>query len=206
MAWQPTEPSKAEGARTIETSAAPSEPALEAPSYWVPPAPEKVAVTRPLWRRLLRWVIPAFVILGFLGNVIFSASRSSSGEISRSGDLFWSELRVGDCFDDKNLDSKTMSEVTARPCSDEHEYEVIHIGALPDGAYPGDEATNAYFDTKCAPDFMAYVGMDYQQSGLQILWVAPDEEAWRKDTRTVLCAAYDPRTPRLTGSLRGSKR
>jgi hypothetical protein len=180
-------------------------PGAESSTYWVPET-QVPAAPRPLWRRLVRWVIPAAFILAAIGGAIFSASRSSTGEISRSGDMHWSELRIGDCFDFKDPTEDKVSDVTARPCTDEHEYEVILIPTMPAGTYPTVDAFASFVEGECVPAFGSYVGMDYEQSELDIYWLYPDEDGWSHADRTLLCAGYHPRIHRLTGSLKGSNR
>jgi hypothetical protein len=115
------------------------------------------------------------------------------------------DLRVGDCFDIKDPDAEEISDVTAHPCTEAHEYEVFHVGVLADGVYPGDDTLTEYVIGNCAPAFDAYVGRAYTDSQLDFSWLYPSGDSWGDGDRSVQCAAYDPRNSRLTISLKGSE-
>lgn len=173
------------------------------PSAWVQPEPVRV------WRRLLPFAIATVIFLAMAGaGWYFAAQRSSTGEIERSGDLAASELRVGDCFDLKDPEAGEVEDVAARPCGEEHEYEVYFVGTMAEGAYPAnpDDAFSTYLKENCLPAFNAYVGKDYYDSELEIFWFYPMEEAWADGDRSIQCAVYHPRVHRLTGSLQDSMR
>lgn len=173
----------------------------EPPSAWSATPPSK-----PIWQRLpWGWVL-TFVIVGSgaIGGLIFNAGRSDSGEISKPGDLTVLDLRVGDCFDLKDATATEVEQVTAQPCSVEHEYEMFFVGAAPAGPYPGTDAFLSFVDENCIAGFETYVGTAYANSQLDVFWLEPTESAWTAGDRTVQCAVYHPAKQRLTGSLKGS--
>lgn len=171
-------------------------------------APAAPAGSVPLWRRIpLGLVVVAVLVIGggivgFLSN----ANRSSSGEITRGGDLVASDLRVGDCFDLKDASTDQIGEVNAVPCEVAHEYEMYFVGTMADGAFPSDDAFEAFFEANCIDSFEAYVGKSYQASELDIFWLVPVEDGWNAGDRSVQCAVYHPQISRLTESLKGSGR
>ncbi|HEX2193585.1 MAG TPA: septum formation family protein [Candidatus Limnocylindria bacterium] len=150
------------------------------------------------------WVIPIAVI--GLGGLLFNAQRDDGGEITRSGDLAVTDLQVGDCFDVQDDTAEEVDDVTARPCSEPHQYEMMFVGDLPEGDYPSDAAFEAWLDENCLPAFSDYVGTSYQESALEILWFQPTEDGWDEGDHSVQCAVYDPSDNELTASLRGSNR
>jgi len=166
----------------------------------VPPA------STPLWRRLPIGgiVVVAVVIAVAIGGFLFSAGRSSTGEIDRAGDLSANDLRVGDCFDLKEPDAEEVGDVAAHPCTEAHEYEVFHVGLLAEGPYPGQDALTKFVIDNCEPTFGAYIGTAYVDSQLDFSWLYPSDDSWEEGDRSVQCAAYDPRNNRLTSSLKGS--
>ena len=166
----------------------------------LPPAPT------PLWRRIpVGWIIVGLLVFGGgLAGLLFNASRSSSGEITRSGDLTANDLRVGDCFDLKEPDAEEISDVTAHPCTEAHEYEVFFIGTLAEGAYPGEDGLTAFVVDNCGPAFDSYVGTAYTDSQLDFSWLYPSSDSWSDGDRSVQCAVYDPRSSRLTNSLKST--
>ena len=162
----------------------------------------------PLWRRIPLGLalFVAVIAFGAISSWFFSADRSDSGEITRSGDLDVNELRIGDCFDLKDPDAEELTDVTARPCSEEHKYETFFIGTMAAGPYPSEATFEQYIVAQCEPAFGRYVGMDYQRSRLEVTWVGPTSAGWNDGDRSVQCHVFDPQTPRLTESLKGSRR
>ena len=165
----------------------------------VPPA------STPLWRKIpLGWILVGLLVVG--GGVVgyvFNASRSSTGVINRSGDLTANDLRVGDCFDLKDPDAEEVSDVTAHPCTEAHEYEVFYVGNLAGGEYPTDDAMEAFLIDQCVPAFGAYLGKVYADSVHDFSWLTPTPEGWRAGDRSVQCFGFDPRNARLTVSIKG---
>jgi hypothetical protein len=180
--------------------APPSTPSWAVNVDALPPAPT------PLWRRLpIGGIIVVVVVIAVgIGGFIFSASRSATGEIDRSGDMTANDLRVGDCFDLKEPDAEEVSDVTAHPCTEAHEYEVFYIGAVAEGAYPGLDALTEFVIDNCEPAFGGYVGTAYLDSQLDFSWLYPSDDSWGDGDRSVQCAVYDPANARLTASLKGS--
>jgi len=171
-----------------------------------------VEAAEPVTRSLLRRFAPQVAIgLGVLlvsaiGAWYFNASRSDGGEITRSGDLPASELRVGDCFDLKDPTAENVDDVTAIVCADEHEFEAFFAGSLAAGDFPGEAAFSTFVEDQCVPAFHAYVGTPYLDSELDIFYFVPTPEAWVEGDRSVQCAVYHPLISRLTGTLKGSQR
>lgn len=69
------------------------------------------------------------VIIGVIITQCTSASRDSSGEINKTGDLKINEMRVGDCFIDMPNVTEELIEiesVKAIPCNEPHSWQVFH--------------------------------------------------------------------------------
>jgi hypothetical protein len=175
---------------------------------WVTPPPADQRSTRPIWRRIpIRLaIIGVIIVAGAIAGFITNASRSSTGDITKSGDLVSNDLRVGDCWDLKDPSADVVDNVVARPCSQEHEYEVFFIGSPTTTDYPGEAGFTTYVSDNCAPAFDAYVGKAYADSELDIFWLYPNSDGWTSGDRSVECSVYHPRVHRLTGSLKGSAR
>ena len=200
--WSPM-PSPGWNSGTAPASAEAPSPVEPAADGWVaPPA------ATPLWRRLPLGGVFVLVLLvaGGIGGLIFNASRSSTGEIVKQGDLTAVDLRVGDCFDLKDPSADLIDQVTALPCTAEHEYEMIFTGSLPEGGYPSDDTFTAFLTDHCVPAFGTYIGKAYADSELDIFWLTPTSDAWGDGDRSIQCAAYHPRIHRLTETLKASNR
>ena len=162
----------------------------------------------PLWRRLPIGGI-VFLVLVFGGGIsswFFGAGRGDTGEIAKPGDLTAVDLRVGDCFDVKDPAADLVDDVVARPCTQEHQYEMFYSGSMPEGDYPPDSVFEVFMNTNCMPAYLGYVGHDYQTSQFDVYWLSPSGDGWSHGDRSIQCAVYDPEVDRLTGSLKGAKR
>lgn len=191
-------------------AAAAGEPGPATPSYWsaagsASPGGEVPAPT-PFWRRIPIGLVIFGLLLaaGAIGGIITNAGRSDTGEIVNDGDMMATDLRVGDCFDLKDPTAEEISDVTARPCTDPHQYELIWTGSMAEGAYPPKSAFDAFMESNCFNAFDAYVGTAFEDSELDIYWLYPVEDGWNNGDRSVQCAAYHPTNSGLTSSLRAS--
>ena len=175
---------------------------------WVPPYPVAPPRSRPLWRRVPigLLIFGVIVIGGAVAGFVTDASRSSTGDITKSGDISSSDLRVGDCWDMKDPTADSIGDVTARPCTEAHEYEVFSIASMAEDAYPTEDAFTAYADDSCTPAFETYVGRAYEDSVLDFAWLYPGNEAWASGDRVIECSVYDPNNNQLTASMKGSGR
>ncbi len=181
-------------------------PAAAAAAPAVEPVPPAAPI--PLWRRIPIGGL-LFLVLVVGGGIVswyFSADRADTGEITGAGDLQATDLRVGDCFDLKEPEATEIGDVTATPCTQEHEYELFYEASLPEGDYPAETVFEQYVKDNCLTTFTAYVGKAFEQSELDIYWLYPTDDAWRDGDRSVQCAVYHPRVARLTTSLKGSNR
>ena len=186
------------------------EPITGAIPGWRPssaPTPEAPPSTGSRLLGLLRPLgIVAVIAVVAIGAWWFSAKRDDSGAISDAGDLSSLELRVGDCFDLKDATAEYIDDVDARPCSETHEYEVFLVQDMPGGDFPSEATFDAYVADACLPAFATFVGLEYEQSELEIFYLVPSEDSWSEGDRAVMCAVYHPRIDELTGSLKGSAR
>jgi Septum formation len=158
------------------------------------------------WSGLLRfaWIPIVIVVVG--AGILFAARRDDGGQIVGAGDMQVTDVRAGDCFDLKDPDDEEIEDVSAKPCTEPHEFEMFFVGNLPDGPFPADSVINAYLETECIPAFDAYVGMPYAQSQLDIFPLIPSPGGWSAGDHAVQCALFDPIDEELTSSMRNSGR
>ena len=154
--------------------------------------------------------IPLVIVMGVLlliavgVYVYFDEGRSRIAEILTAGTTVANDLEVGDCFDLTELPNGDVEDVTTRPCTDDHQYELFWSGTMPDGPYPSDSAFDLFFGDHCYGAFADYVGVGYDDTRLDIYWIIPNKDAWAEGDRYVQCSVYDPTNPRMTNSLKGS--
>jgi hypothetical protein len=174
-------------------------------AQWAAASPAQAA--RPVWQQLMLrfWWIGLIVVVA-AGGWYFSAKRDDSGQITNSGSLEVSDLRVGDCFDHKDVDADEFGQVDAKPCTEPHAEEIFFTGSMPQGDYPTDEEVFTWVGTNCVPAFEAYVGTSIQTTTLEFGPYVPTSEGWEAGDSSVLCSAYGPNNERLTESVRASGR
>ncbi len=114
------------------------------------------------------------------------------------------DVGLGDCISSFNAEEQ-VEELTVIPCEEEHDQEVFAVFEVPDGDFPGGEAFQTQVETDCVGEFMTFVGMDYNESVLDIQWLEPTEESWAQGDRELVCTVYDPAGP-VTGTLEGANR
>jgi hypothetical protein len=175
-----------------------SEPPANDPTY----QPPLVAPRSGLRRFAVRYAFIGIIVLVAVGGWVLSAKRDENGQIANGGNLNVNDLRPGDCFDLKDPTASSVDEVTAKPCTQAHEYEAFYVGAMPSGDFPSDAVINAWVSDNCLPAFEAYVGISYDKSELLVYPIVPTANTWSND-RTVECVVQHPRIHALTQSLRG---
>lgn len=127
------------------------------------------------------------------------------GQSAESGDVDVFDLEVGDCLADFT-DATEVSSIEAAPCSEPHSDEIYAKGSIPDAdEFPGPETIETAARGICRAQFAAFVGLPYDDSVLDIGYLAPTEDSWAEGDRTVLCTIFDP-LEEVTGSLRGAER
>ena len=114
-------------------------------------------------------------------------------------------MRAGLCFP-AHLDISTVMAYEAVPCDDEHGSEVVGVVKLPDTRYPGSDAAYAAADPYCYEAFAKYVGVDYEESELEMTFVFPTEETWDEGDRQVVCYAHEVGGAAVTGTVRDTAR
>ena len=125
-----------------------------------------------------------------------------------ASEVFLEDLHPGDCFDDSGHGTPEVGEITRVDCGSPHDAEVFGTPSLPGepGApYPGDDEIDRLSDELCMGEFASYVGIDFQDSKWEFVYIPPDEETWNKyDDRLVVCSLNDPSFNKIEGSKRGS--
>jgi hypothetical protein len=195
----------AAAADTAFTSEMPSDAGNATP--WSPSPVAQQRKPRPAWLALLLrfgW-IGVVVVIAVVGAVL-NAHRNDAGQISTGGTLQVQDLRIGDCFNLKDEEADSVTDVDAKPCADSHRYELYHVASLEAGDYPSADQLSGFAEQECVGAFADYVGLTYDTSTLEVVYFTPSSDAWDGGDRSVQCAAYDPGNAAVVGSLHGAAR
>ena len=143
-----------------------------------------------------------------LAGVLWRGDEPIEGVTTGVAALRIADLRVGDCFDLKGEfdEDEAVDEITARPCGEPHEFELMYTGSVASATYPTDAAFFAWLDENCLPAFADYIGRSYRESALDVFWFQPTREGWDAGDHSVQCAVFDQANEQLTGALRGTAR
>lgn len=155
-------------------------------------------------------LIRNIIILGLLAFLFFlffpSADRNNKGEITSKGSLSTDDLRIGDCFNQKELsedpDTYTeVNEVEAMPCSSDHDFKVYAItqNAFSDQkSFDSDSLAAANF---CLSEYSklrdisideVYIKLFEEEEEIaKSIYFFPTSESWAKGDRKVSCAIYE---------------
>ena len=157
-------------------------------------------------------ILLVLIVAGVIGGIAWfnSAGRDSNGNITKSGEIKPSDLKVGDCWDlpggGSSFDpNATIDTATGTKCIEAHRYEVFYTGTMTDnGSYPADADLQAFAVTNCEPAFKAYVGTPFDQSSLTFYYFYPDSTAWKSGNRDFQCSLADENLKVLNKSLKSS--
>ena len=172
-----------------------AQPAPAAPgSGYGTPAPQS---GRPGWLHLVLrfWWVGLLVIGGGIAAFNYlGGSRSVT------------DMGVGDCFNVADPNSQFVDDVTLLECTEPHQFEMFFVGDLPDGPFPSGDEVTVWLQANCFPAFADYVGIESQNSQLDLLPITPTEDGWNEGDHSVQCALTDLESPELTGSMKDAAR
>ena len=190
-----------------------------APVGWgLAPAPSAPARRRVGWREVVRIALWARIVIGLVVAVptawaaLNVAERGADGTVTGAGYVDPADLRQGDCVTGATglagAEVETVERVKVVPCDRVHDMEVFALttSAAPNGApYPGETAVFQEVGAQCLAAFAPYVGVPYEQSGLEISLIAARADGWRRGDRGGACLAFEPDS-QLLGSVAGRAR
>lgn len=146
------------------------------------------------------WVVGFIVVAVAVANS--KADRDSSGAVVDDGFVLVTSIRVGDCLVDEPSESVQLT-VKVTPCGKPHREEAYANFDLSGGAFPGQAEVDRLAEGGCASRFEKYVGISYEESELDIVFLRPLEDSWDVDSG-VTCMVSDGGSS--TGSLKGAHR
>jgi hypothetical protein len=129
------------------------------------------------------------------------------------------EVAVGQCFDGMALPPADNENVGAQlalvigvvlvECAEPHDAELAARFYWAGGAeaYPGSGAVESYSASECRARFRDYVGVDFDDSALELTYTYPLESQWATAQRSFECIVMGPGgETKLVGSIRDSRR
>jgi hypothetical protein len=116
-------------------------------------------------------------------------------------------IEVGECVNAAPASAvRPLNEVE---CAEPHHAEVYAVFDVASGSaqYPGDSDVSAAAVEGCVEEFAPFVGVAFDESEFDVLYIHPTEESWVElDDREVICMVTSIDGSQLTGSMRGSGR
>jgi Domain of unknown function (DUF4190)/Septum formation len=147
------------------------------------------------------WVL---VIVSLLVVSVVTASQRSAatGQITTNGHLSVFSLRAGDCFQNPSGSQPALGlkQVTAVPCVNPHNAQVIAQLPVAGSAYPGQAAFRAQALSGCTASNAAVVDRSKLTATMSLIWLYPESQAWADGHRTISCLIVDS-SEDLTSSL-----
>ena len=170
---------------------------ISAPTPAAAPAPEKKPRRGP--RRL---------ILAILLIAIVAVAAIVAYSLLRDEGVDYSKLKVGDCFDSSS--SNEVRGIKVEPCSEPHNSEIFFLvthPAGPDEPYPGKDVLVQFAADACLGQPLTdYLGIPLEQSKLKDFEIVPQESAWEKGRRVLVCGIDTGGEGDITGSVKGTRR
>lgn len=114
------------------------------------------------------------------------------------------KIGLGSCTGD--LGDGDITKVEEIPCGQPHWFEAFSTSSLPDGDYPGDGVVSDSAQSLCAKDFNTFVGMDFNESQLEMKFLVPSAQTWAAGDRVIVCFVGEDAGGQTTGSLRAADR
>lgn len=154
------------------------------------------------------WVVAfvVLVVLSFLGVInLEDAQRDENGRVTETTLIPVTSLKVGDCFDEAATrgateEASSVNDVTVKPCSELHDFELYAVFEVADGSYPGEAALQNEANARCYELVDEYAGTSGKVRTATVYFFFPLELQWRlRHDRTVQCMlSFD------SGPTRGS--
>jgi hypothetical protein len=146
----------------------------------------------------------AFAPLPDVGSLLGDDETGAADSAAVDADaqrVYWEDLQPGMCGRE---DPNDMDYIVV-DCSAEHEEEVMSRDTLARSKeYPGDAAVEDAAQQKCETAFASYVGLELDESRLDLDYFTPDKDSWTAGKVTLICLVLDPDHDQITRALRGA--
>jgi hypothetical protein len=149
--------------------------------------------------------LAAVIVIAVVG-IAYSASthaqRSSTGQITKNGNLGVTSLHAGDCFQNPaNATNGTdITLVTAVSCATPHDAQVIALLPVSGSSRPDAAAFRSQAQTGCEAALRADVNQSQVTSTMSLNYFYPDQMSWATGQRSISCVIANSSAD-LTSSL-----
>ncbi|MFI0449325.1 septum formation family protein [Actinomadura sp. 6N118] len=142
-------------------------------------------------------VVIAVVVVGALPS---GPDRDHSGRITKRGKATVAALKVGDCFTGLRGNTTNVS-VTALPCAEPHDSEVVARINLADGSFPGAAELDRQAKAECDKQIGAVYNRSRYAAHLKLYASSPDKASWDDGDQSVACVMQYTGGGRMTAAL-----
>lgn len=111
-------------------------------------------------------------------------------------------LSVGTCVQIPTSTSAYSLETV--PCSRPHQAEVFALPTVGGSEFPEAAQLESEARRECEKEFTSYVGSGAEDSALDLIWMTPSRESWKRGDRQIVCLAAANGDQTLRGSVRDS--
>ncbi|WP_213813918.1 septum formation family protein [Glaciihabitans sp. dw_435] len=117
-------------------------------------------------------------------------------------------MAIGDCLNDTQ-DDEEVETVPIVSCRISHHSEVYDDAVIAGTEYPGLEALGEEADQVCKKSFAEFVGISYEDSGIDFSRYIPTEGSWESGDRLITCVAravdMNGNWAQTTGTLKNAR-
>ena len=152
------------------------------------------------------WIL-GLVGIALFGVFVWAAVTDRIG--GDDGDTSVFELNEGTCVEALPSEGDLVLSLPVVDCAEPHEAEVYLVDELnPDRSrdFPGETAAAMETEQACLDEFEAFVGLTYDDSLLDVFYLAPDRRAWNVSRGEVTCMVFEPGNSALVGTLEDARR
>lgn len=163
------------------------------PPPYPPPPPPPYSPEMPYYAAPQKSRKTLYVVLGVVAAilVLVVAGAAAFFFVIGKDTVTAMDVKVGDCLSELPGDTRVLT-VQTIGCEEPHAGEVFAVLQMPDGAFPGQPAIDAYAD-KCSPELARYSPPAMEDDSVQLYVLYPTEETWADGDRAVTCiATLDP--------------
>jgi hypothetical protein len=132
------------------------------------------------------------------------AAPTPSPALLKPKRVYWENLITTMCVRDATTATDYLTVVD---CRSPHAFEVMARTVLAGPKkWPGDAAMDEPATTKCKPIFASYVGIQFDDSQLDLNYLTADMTGWNQGDHILICVVLDSNNDHLTHSLHRARR